>query len=659
MQFFQNKTPIFTSDNMESSVMGMSNRGWKMACQVLRDNIYTDKIGGVIREYACNALDEHVKFNIDRPVEIKIVRDNNDYVLSFRDFAYGLGEDAIRNVFARFFESTKSHSDEFIGGYGVGSKIFHAYTDTFYVVSHFEGEATTYCCVLGGDDVEDAALGTSVAKIIKVSAEPTNETGIEVFANIQASDVYNFDNKAREFVRYCSLPIQYTDIYANVFVPETPEKVVTHDIFTFKFFAKGDMKTRIRMGNVTYKSGASWETLGFDKDTAPLDAHNTLIVEIPIGTMSLPISREAFEDTQKNRGVFEQLSLAIKAIVRSDLQEYYDLPLMDIIKDKNESYIKGQIFHQFKRATYPDVWPFVSNLRRTNFSLPESEKHKGKLLVALIPNKRSRDAWIDKLNDLSTNSSKSYYWVEERHWETNASTNSAITDLFVAKKVKSRTFFPDLGRKKDDSDVDLSKFEKTYNVRKPGSHSRYQSTVSVMNALQVHNEARQHLGLETAEDVEEAQEQMVEMQSFDYKSVKDIYWFTVAKSTATCESWWTTAAQGLYTALIELGWDDAFSVTVRDKVAAIRNKEAEESKNRALAAKAIPDFFEHSYLDKMRKRCARHPKRAQQMNDMWEKLREEKTLRGKILYSLGRASYYYEYNKYTRQNLRGILSLKN
>ena len=65
-------TPIIASEGMENYVMGMDNHGRDMATYFLRDKIYSNKIQAVVREYICNAVDEHNKHGVDRPVEIKM-----------------------------------------------------------------------------------------------------------------------------------------------------------------------------------------------------------------------------------------------------------------------------------------------------------------------------------------------------------------------------------------------------------------------------------------------------------------------------------------------------------------------------------------------------------------------------------------------------------
>ena len=90
-----NTSPIFTQgiESSQVSNMDMDLEGMKQACQIFRDNIYTDKILAVVREWVSNAVDEHLKHGIEQPVQTG-VQENRFFV---RDFANGLDDNGISN----------------------------------------------------------------------------------------------------------------------------------------------------------------------------------------------------------------------------------------------------------------------------------------------------------------------------------------------------------------------------------------------------------------------------------------------------------------------------------------------------------------------------------------------------------------------------------
>ena len=100
------QTPVIASEELTGSLMGMDAKGMDMATYFFRDKIYSDKIMAVVREYVCNAIDEHKKFGIDKPVEYGI-KDGKFFV---RDFANGLSEDGVRKIFGMYFRSAPSQT---------------------------------------------------------------------------------------------------------------------------------------------------------------------------------------------------------------------------------------------------------------------------------------------------------------------------------------------------------------------------------------------------------------------------------------------------------------------------------------------------------------------------------------------------------------------
>jgi len=192
-------TKTIASDDIKDnkSIMGMSNKGMEMASYFLRDRIYTDKTLAVIREYICNAQDEHVKHKIKEAVNVSLKSVNNQWVWAVRDYAKGLNDHDVRNVFGMYFESTKTNENDSIGGFGVGSKAGHAYSDTFYITSYHNGIKTSYICTLGAGNG-----GIPVGEIYEISQEPTTEQGIEISLEVKSLDVYDFSQKTNKFVSF-------------------------------------------------------------------------------------------------------------------------------------------------------------------------------------------------------------------------------------------------------------------------------------------------------------------------------------------------------------------------------------------------------------------------------------------------------------------------
>lgn len=165
---------VADSNNVKSMTVGASKvviqdinlNNTKAVISILRDKIYTDKPKAALMETVCNAIDEHKKYNVQRPVDI-IITSNNVIV---RDYAKGLDEHGVMRVFFQYMNSTKSDNDTDIGGYGIGAKAPSSYTNTWYVTSYHGSKKTTYMSVLDGD----------VGKTYKMLEQPcpADDTGI-------------------------------------------------------------------------------------------------------------------------------------------------------------------------------------------------------------------------------------------------------------------------------------------------------------------------------------------------------------------------------------------------------------------------------------------------------------------------------------------------
>lgn len=136
------------------------------AAYLVRDQLYSDKRKATFCETLLNAVDEHRKHNIERPVEVIIT----SKMLIIRDFAKGLSPDKVEQVFFQFFESTKSTDNESIGGFGIGAKAPGSYADIYYVDSYFNGKKYSYVSTVNGYEASASLLAEANCDI--------NNTGI-------------------------------------------------------------------------------------------------------------------------------------------------------------------------------------------------------------------------------------------------------------------------------------------------------------------------------------------------------------------------------------------------------------------------------------------------------------------------------------------------
>lgn len=134
--------------------------------RALTQRLYSNPIASVVRELACNALDACPSV----PMAITLPSEFNP-AFTIRDHGPGLSEDQMVSIFTTFGESTKRHTNEQIGGFGLGAKSPFALGNSFTVISRHAGTRTTYIASIG----EDGMPGLHVVSVV-----PTRESGLEI-----------------------------------------------------------------------------------------------------------------------------------------------------------------------------------------------------------------------------------------------------------------------------------------------------------------------------------------------------------------------------------------------------------------------------------------------------------------------------------------------
>lgn len=168
--------------------------------QLLSDSLYSDKILAPIRELATNAYDSHITAGKKEiPFEITLPT-CNDPVFKVKDFGTGLSSEDIHNIYTVYGLSDKTHTNELIGCMGLGSKSPLAYTDSFTIISRYNGISTTYVVA------KDSRGLPTLHKLGEASANGDGN-GVEISFGVKSSDVSLFQKKAKQVVeRFSPIP---------------------------------------------------------------------------------------------------------------------------------------------------------------------------------------------------------------------------------------------------------------------------------------------------------------------------------------------------------------------------------------------------------------------------------------------------------------------
>lgn len=210
---------------------------------ILSSGLYANKIRAIIREYSCNAFDSHVEAGrADCPFDVHLPNALEPY-FAVRDYGVGLDDDQVVNIFTTYFESTKTDSNDVIGGLGLGSKSAFSYTDNFTITAVKNGVKRIYTAFINEHGVPSVAL---------MMQEDTDEvSGVEI--RFAVSDQWDFRKFYQEAAQvYRTFPVRPTVTGVQNFEVDSVDYEI-RDIIPGVNVVKGRyFNTQAIMGNIAY-----------------------------------------------------------------------------------------------------------------------------------------------------------------------------------------------------------------------------------------------------------------------------------------------------------------------------------------------------------------------------------------------------------------------
>ena len=150
-----NQFSITNSSNLTSTAFGIKDKNLQHIITILRDDIYSDKILAVIREYSTNSFDANVMSG-NGAVPIKVTLPSRFFPeFKVRDCGTGLSPLDIKEIYTSYGESSKRNTNDAVGYLGIGCKSGFAYGDNFIVTSWHGGIKTVYNAALDASGVGD------------------------------------------------------------------------------------------------------------------------------------------------------------------------------------------------------------------------------------------------------------------------------------------------------------------------------------------------------------------------------------------------------------------------------------------------------------------------------------------------------------------------
>lgn len=313
----QNKANVVTQGVQGAVSFGIKQEGLAHIFNVLRNQLYSDKILAVLREYSCNAVDAHTEAGHNRPIEVTLPS-RLSLELKIRDYGIGLSEQDIQEIYAFYGESTKRKSNSLIGQLGLGSKSAFAYGDNFVINSYLNGVKTTYNAYIDP---------SQIGQIAKLASASTNEAnGVEIVIPVKPADCETFVQTARALFQYFKVkPIvrgaadfnyeTRTPIYSG-----SDWRILKTDRHSY-----GRQAVAI-MGNIAYKVSASALKLDDEnnEDEAVIERLLTncdIELDVPIGDCDIAASREGLQYTDRTIANLKQRILTIRDFLVADISK--------------------------------------------------------------------------------------------------------------------------------------------------------------------------------------------------------------------------------------------------------------------------------------------------------------------------------------------------
>lgn len=281
--------------------------------KILSSDLYTNKIRAVVRELITNMIDAHAlngnpeKFIIQVPGRL-------DPRFVCRDFGPGMsdfdiqGDDNSPGLYNSYFSSSKAESNDFIGGFGLGSKSPFSYTDTFSITSYHKGEIRGYVAYMDGD-------GPQIKPTFVKEMGPDDKTGIEIVVPVEEKDFRNFAYE----VSYIMRPFKDLAIINGLDreIDYFPDFVDYYGVNPERYWPD-------RGGLYAIYGGIVYPIDGVIRDRNWLSIRNEVnYIKFPMGSLDIAPSREALSlDDRTRKNIIERVKELSEKAFNEDVKRF-------------------------------------------------------------------------------------------------------------------------------------------------------------------------------------------------------------------------------------------------------------------------------------------------------------------------------------------------
>jgi len=304
------------SKGIKSAVsFGIKDTGLAHIFNVLRNQLYTDKIGAVVREYSANAYDANVEAGKpNTPIRITLPSPLSK-VFKIRDFGRGLSEQDIQDIYCFYGESTKRQSNAFIGQLGLGSKSAFAYGDNFVINSFTGGKVRSYNAFIDPSGIGQIALLST--------KDTSEENGVEIVIPVKGEDSNYFNRAVKRYLRFFKVRPDIIGMDKAEYDKIFGKPISTGSGWAF-YDNLEDSRPMAVMGNIAYPidKNALKFVNGNDADTQMNYLLNSaIVIDFGIGDLDVAASREGLQYTDRTIANIKSKSQAIIKVLVDDIQK--------------------------------------------------------------------------------------------------------------------------------------------------------------------------------------------------------------------------------------------------------------------------------------------------------------------------------------------------
>lgn len=358
MRIEKKEGTIETSNNFKEYSFGIKNKDMGLVLDILRSKMYTDPIGSICREVACNARDANREAGKDHVPIIITFSDNND-TITFQDKGPGISPERMADIFVNYGSSTKRENDIQTGGFGLGAKTPFSYTDSFNIVTIVDGKKYNYLAA-----IENQKEG----KIYQLKVEDTDcENGTSIIIPIRERNKFDFEKACLEATYFWDIQPKYINFtYADSI--NAPALYHNNGVMVTKTPSFASAKYYLLVDKIIYPLENKFVSQVYNSSNV------TCFLEFKTGELSLSATRENIHYDEKTTKIIKERINNIFTSVYSEIQNY--------ISDSENEFQALVKFSKINSVKCKDYWDSAFAILKDFPQAIPGYKFNGKKLIS-------------------------------------------------------------------------------------------------------------------------------------------------------------------------------------------------------------------------------------------------------------------------------------